>query len=156
MRQFLRCWWLNTWKIMTVIDYCMNENNNDSYSCGGELYYKSQQPFSALIIFCMMANYTLLNMFFTLSDIVIRLKKSTIPDWYPSRKSKVSTMFYNSICTSSSNVDLIKLGFSATEPVWTQSCYKSTYKATLWNKLLRKKFLLWNRWSIVTALENNL
>ena len=70
---------------MTVIDYCMNENNNDSYSCGGELYYKSQQPFSALIIFCMMANYTLLNMFFTLSDIVIRLKKSTIPDWYPSR-----------------------------------------------------------------------
>lgn len=156
MRQFLRCWWLNTWKIMTVIDYCMNENNNDSYSCGGELYYKSQQPFSALIIFCMMANYTLLNMFFTLSDIVIRLKKSTIPDWYPSRKSKVSTMFYNSICTSSSNVDLIKLGFSATEPVWTQSCYKSTYKATLWNKLLRKKFLLWNRWSIVTALDNNL
>ena len=118
MRQFLRCWWLNTWKIMTVIDYCMNENNNDSYSCGGELYYKSQQPFSALIIFCMMANYTLLNMFFTLSDIVIRLKKSTIPDWYPSRKSKVSTMNYNSICTSSSNVDLIKLGFSATEPVW--------------------------------------
>ena len=102
---------------MTVIDYCMNENNNDSYSCGGELYYKSQQPFSALIIFCMMANYTLLNMFFTLSDIVIRLKKSTITDWYPSRKSKVSTMFYNSICTSSSNVDLIKLGFSATEPV---------------------------------------
>ena len=156
MRQFLRCWWLNTWKIMTVIDYCMNENNNDSYSCGGELYYKSQQPFSALIIFSMMANYTLLNMFFTLSDIVIRLKKSTIPDWYPSRKSKVSTMFYNSICTSSSNVDLIKLGFSATEPVWTQSCYKSTYKATLWNKLLRKKFLLWNRWSIVTALDNNL
>ena len=156
MRQFLRCWWLNTWKIMTVIDYCMNENNNDSYSCGGELYYKSQQPFSALIIFCMMANYTLLNMFFTLSDIVIRLKKSTIPDWYPSRKSKVSTMFYNSICTSSSNVDLIKLGFSATEPVWTQSCYKSTYKATLWNKLLRKMFLLWSRWSIVTALENNL
>ena len=156
MRQFLRCWWLNTWKIMTVIDYCMNENNNDSYSCGGELYYKSQQPFSALIIFSMMANYTLLNMFFTLSDIVIRLKKSTIPDWYPIRKSKVSTMFYNSICTSSSNVDLIKLGFSATEPVWTQSCYKSTYKATLWNKLLRKKFLLWNRWSIVTALDNNL
>ena len=156
MRQFLRCWWLNTWKIMTVIDYCMNENNNDSYSCGGELYYKSQQPFSALIIFCMMANYTLLNMFFTLSDIVIRLKKSTIPDWYPSRKSKVSTMFYNSICTSSSNVDLIKLGFSATEPVWTQSCYKSTFKATLWNKLLRTKFLLWNRWSIVTALDNNL
>ena len=102
---------------MTVIDYCMNENNNDSYSCGGELYYKSQQPFSALIIFCMMANYTLLNMFFTLSDIVIRIKKSTIPDWYPSRKSKVSTKFYNSICTSSSNVDLIKLGFSATEPV---------------------------------------
>ena len=103
---------------MTVIDYCMNENNNDSYSCGGVLYYKSQQPFSALIIFCMMANYTLLNMFFTLSDdIVIRLKKSTIPDWYLSRKSKVSTMFYNSICTSSSNVDLIKLGFSATEPV---------------------------------------
>ena len=102
---------------MTVIDYCMNENNNDSYSCGGELYYKSQQPFSALIIFCMMANYTLLNMFFTLSDIVIRLKKSTIPDWYPSRKSKVSTMFYNSICTSSSNVDLIKLGISATEQV---------------------------------------
>ena len=39
---------------MTVIDYCMNENNNDSYSCGGELYYKSQQPFSALIIFSMM------------------------------------------------------------------------------------------------------
>ena len=143
-------------KIMTALDYCMNENNNDSYSCGGELYYKSQQPFSALIIFCMMANYTLLNMFFTLSDIVIKIKKSTIPDWYPSRKSKVSTMFYNSICTSSSNVDLIKLGFSATEPVWTQSCYKSTFKATLWNKLLRKKFLLWNRWSIVTALDNNL
>ena len=41
-------------KIMTALDYCMNENNNDSYSCGGELYYKSQQPFSALIIFSMM------------------------------------------------------------------------------------------------------
>ena len=117
---------------MTVIDYCMNENNNDSYSCGGELYYKSQQPFSALIIFCMMANYTLLNMFFTLSDIVIRIKKSTIPDWYPSRKSKVSTKFYNSsICTSSSNVDLIKLGFSATLNQFEPSYCNSTYKARL-------------------------
>ena len=91
---------------MTVIDYCMNENNNDSYSCGGELYYKSQQPFSALIIFSMMANYTLLNMFFTLSDIVIRIKKSTIPDWHLSR---------------------------------------ARLEKTLWKKLLRKKFLLWNR-----------
>ena len=141
-------------KIMTTLDYCMNENNNDSYSCGGVLYYKSQQPFSALIIFCMMANYTLLNMFFTLSDIVIRLKKWTILDWYPSRKSKVSTMFYNSICTSSSNVDLIKLGFSATEPDWTQLLLNQ--RTRLETQFLRKKFLLWNRWSIVTALDNNL
>ena len=132
MRQFLRCWWLNTWKIMTVIDYCMNENNNDSYSCGGELYYKSQQPFSALIIFCMMANYTLLNMFFTLSDIVIRIKKSTIPDWYPSWKSKVSTKFYNSICTRQAQVMWIWSSWAGFLRHWTRlnpAVIKSTYKA---------------------------
>ena len=76
----------------------------------------NQQPSSALIILNVIDALT--KHFFTLSDIVIRIKKSTIPDWYPSRKSKVLTKFYNSsICTSSSNVDLIKLGFSATEPV---------------------------------------
>ena len=56
-------------------------------------------------------------MFFTLSDIVIRIKKSTIPDWHLSRKKyQVSFMFYQQYLNSSSNVDLIMLGFSVTEP----------------------------------------
>ena len=95
-------------------DYCINQTTMIAIAAV-VCFIKNQQPSSALIILNVIDALT--KHFFTLSDIVIRIKKSTISDWYPSRKSKFSTKFYNSICTSSSNVDLIKLGFSATEPV---------------------------------------
>ena len=67
-------------------------------------FIKNQQPSSALIILNVIDALT--KHFFTLSDIVIRIKKSTIPDWHLSR---------------------------------------ARLEKTLWKKLLRKKFLLWNR-----------
>lgn len=84
-------------------DYCINQTTMIAIAAV-VCFIKNQQPSSALIILNVIDALT--KHFFTLSDIVIRIKKSTIPDWHLSR---------------------------------------ARLEKTLWKKLLRKKFLLWNR-----------
>ena len=83
-------------------DYCINQTTMIAIAAV-VCFIKNQQPSSALIILNVIDALT--KHFFTLSDIVIRIKKS-IPDWHLSR---------------------------------------ARLEKTLWKKLLRKKFLLWNR-----------
>ena len=84
-------------------DYCINQTTMIAIAAV-VCFIKNQQPSSALIILNVIDALT--KHFFTLSDILIRIKKSTIPDWHLSR---------------------------------------ARLEKTLWKKLLRKKFLLWNR-----------
>ena len=84
-------------------DYCINQTTMIAIAAV-VCFIKNQQPSSALIILNVIDALT--KHFFTLSDIVIRIKKSTIPDWHLSR---------------------------------------ARLEKTLWKKLLRKKFLLWDR-----------